>query len=110
MPFNPNHAIGLLCGVMVGLSILPLQRILEDLGEPGWSVFVPFYNLVVLARAARMSTVQTILLFVPSVNVIILIKVFISIAKKRGRSPMLGVGAACLPFIFLPILAWTKRR
>ena len=47
-----------------------------------------------------------VLMYIPLVNIVIMIILSIDIAKSYGRSAAYGVGLALLPFIFWPMLGF----
>lgn len=79
-------------------------------GQPGWAGIVPIYNLYVLIMMAKKPVWWLILCFVPCVNIVILIIVFIEIAKQFGKDAGFGIGLALLGFIFWPILGFGDAK
>ena len=77
-------------------------------GRPGWAVLIPIYNFYVLLDIADQPSWYIFLLFVPIVNIAVLIFAMIAFAGKFGRGVGFGLGLTFLPFIFLPILAFTE--
>ncbi len=51
-----------------------------------------------------------ILFFIPCVNIIAAILVFIALAKAFGKSEIFGLGLAFLGFIFFPILGFGDAK
>ncbi len=79
-------------------------------GEPGWACLVPIYNLVVLCRMAGKPGRWVLLMLIPFVNFVIIIIVFIALAKNFGKGTGFGIGLAFLGFIFFPMLAWGDAK
>jgi len=75
-------------------------------GQPGWAVFVPIYNVVVLVQIACMSIWWVIALLIPGLNIVAFIPVSVAVARRFGKSVLFGIGMALLPFIFYPILGF----
>jgi hypothetical protein len=92
----------------VVLSVGGAWRVFERAGQPGWAVLVPFYNAVVLCRAAQRPDL-TLLLFLPCANVVGWIAVSILLARRFGKGVAFGLGLAFLPFAFYPLLAASDR-
>ncbi len=92
-------------GVII-IAIAGFWRTLEKAGQPGWACIVPIYNLIVLLRIADKPVWWLILMFIPFVNIIVSIIVFISIAEHFGKGAGFGLGLAFLGFIFFPILGF----
>ena len=105
-----SAAAGLI-GVFVGLAfaiivIVTLWRIFTKAGEPGWAAIIPFYNAYVLLRITGKPGWWLILFYIPIVNVIFAIIVYVELARRFGKGAGFGVGLIFLPFIFFPILAF----
>lgn len=104
--------------VCITLALLPavliiasLWRVFEKAGQPGWAALVPFYNTYVLTvEVARKDIVWFILLFVPFVNLVAVIVVYLEISRKFGYDVGFAIGLLFLPFIFFPILAYGDAR
>ncbi|MGE4292550.1 MAG: DUF5684 domain-containing protein [Desulfovibrio sp.] len=82
----------------------------EKAGEPGWAALIPIYNLIVLLRIVGRPLWWLLLLFVPLLNIAILIVISVDLAKRFGKSTLFGVGIALLGFIFMPILGFGDAR
>lgn len=95
--------------VYLAISIFYLivtVKLYQKAGFPGWAAIVPVYNMVVLFQMAKMSGWMVLLLFVPFVNIVILIMLYINLAKAFGKGAGYGVGLIFLPLIFMPMLAF----
>lgn len=83
-------------------------KVFEKVRIEGWKVIIPFYNAYVLTvEVAKKPWYYFALLFVPIVNLIILIIINVEVAKAFNKSALYGgVGLTFLPFIFYPILGF----
>lgn len=102
---------GVLTGLL-GLAILllffvGLWKVFTKAGQPGWAAIVPFYNVFVLLRIVGRPAWWLLLIFVPFVNIVVLLVVYLDLAKRFGKGAVFGVGLWLLGFIFLPILAFS---
>jgi hypothetical protein len=111
------------CGIMVVFLILVLIQIIswwvlfEKAGRPGWAAIVPFYNIFVMAEIGEQTTWVAVGAcfggFIPIVGAIVVIACWIMIsvgvAKTFERSVLFGIGLFLLPFIFYPILAFSRN-
>lgn len=88
------------------LLIASFWRVYEKAGHPGWASLIPFYNIYIMLKIAGKPGWWLLLLFIPIVNIIVLIIVNIEIAKAFGKDTGYGVGLAILGFIFYPMLAF----
>jgi uncharacterized protein DUF5684 len=92
------------------LMLVSLWKVFVKAGQPGWAIFIPFYNQYVLLKIAEKPGWWLILLFIPIVNVIVGIILSIAIAEKFSKSMGYGIGLAFLPFIFFPMLAFGEAQ
>lgn len=91
--------------------IASLWRIFEKAGQPGWAALVPFYNTYVLTvEVARKDIIWFVLMFVPFVNLAAVIVVYLEVSRKFGYDVGFAIGLFFLPFIFIPILAFSDAR
>lgn len=88
------------------LIIVAQWVIFERAGRAGWKCLIPFYNMYVLMEIAGKPGWWMFLMLVPVVNIVFFLLAMLSLAKKFGRSELLGVGITILPMIFLPVLAF----
>jgi hypothetical protein len=110
------------CGIMVVILILALIQIIswwvlfEKAGRPGWAAIVPFYNIFVLADIGEQTTWVAcgacfggiIPIAGPIVEIACWIMISFGVAKTFERSILFGIGLFLLPFIFFPILAFSR--
>jgi hypothetical protein len=79
-------------------------------GRPGWAVIIPVYNVVTLFNIAEISAWWCFLVFVPFLNLLIVLWVAICVAEKFGKSSAFGVGLAFLGPVFYPVLGFGSAR
>lgn len=128
--FDPNDngaaaaggAASLLCGglgsiicfaLIMALSLIPLiglWKMFEKAGKPGWAAIVPIYNAYILTEIAGMDIMWFILTFVPCVNVVAAVMIWINVAKNFGKDTGYAIGIILLPFIFIPLLGFSDAR
>jgi hypothetical protein len=100
---------GFLIIVWLAIAIfyfVTMWKVYVKAGQPGWGIFIPFYNVYLLLKIAGRPGWWLILYFIPIVNIIIDIIVAIDIAKNFGKGTGFGWGLFFLGFIFFPILAF----
>ena len=88
------------------LSIVSLWVIFTKAGKPGWASIVPIYNIIVLMEIVGKPSWWVILMFIPLVNIIICVLVFMGLAKSFGKSELFGIGLFLLSPIFMPMIAF----
>ncbi len=91
---------------VIVISIASLWKIFTKAGKPGWAAIIPIYNFIVLLEIIGRPIWWIILLFIPCVNIVVSVIVFIDLAKSFGKDALFGIGLWLLGIIFLPILAF----
>ena len=84
------------------VSIIAQWKIFTKAGKPGWAAIIPFYNMYTLFEVAGMNG----WMFIPIVNIIIMIMLYVNLAKSFGKSTGFAVGLIFLNFIFMLILGF----
>lgn len=95
---------------MMAVAILAAWRLFTKAGKPGWAAIVPIYNAIVMLEIIGRPLWFLILFFIPLVNIIAAIVVWLDLAKSFGRSTAFGIGLIFLTPIFLLILAFGDAR
>ncbi len=85
---------------------IPLWKIYEKADQAGWALLVPLYNEIVILRIVGKPDWFVLLFFIPFLNILLEMWMFVLIAQSFGKSVWFGLGMCFLPFIFLPILAF----
>jgi hypothetical protein len=88
-------------------------KVYTKAGRPGWAAIVPFYNTYVLLKIVGRPGWWLVLFFIPLVNIVFVIIVYVDLARSFGKGGGFAVLLIFLPFIGFPILAWgeaTYRR
>jgi hypothetical protein len=113
LPFLSDEELGtpdMFFGIgilMIALGIVgSFCTIFAKAGEPGWTALVPVYRKIVLARIVGQPPIAGLILCIPFIGSLYGIIISLELARCFGRSALFGVGLACLPFIFGPILAY----
>jgi len=110
------------CGFIVVILIIALIQIIamwvlfEKAGQPGWAAIVPFYSMWVLAEVGDkpgwMGLAMCFCGFIPVVGFILYwvfwVTISIGVSKSFGRGVAFGIGLSFVPFIFYPILAFSR--
>ena len=81
-------------------------KLYSKAGKPGWACIVPIYNTIVLLEIVKKPIWWIALLMIPLVNFVVVILVFVELAKAYGKDGSFAVGLVLLPIVFLPILAF----
>jgi hypothetical protein len=99
--------IGLLVAVLV---IAGLWKVFTKAGKPGWAAIVPIYNLIVLFQIAGKPVWWLVLLFIPVVNIVIMILAWVAVAKAFGKGTGFAIGLILLSPIFIPMLGFGNAQ
>ncbi len=103
--------IGGLFGLAFGIFfVVTMWRIFTKAAEPGWAAIIPFYNTYVLLRITGKPGWWLIFFFVPIVNLIFAIIVYVELPQRFGKGAGFAIGLVFLPFIFFPILAFGSAQ
>ena len=110
------YAVVAIVLLSVIITIAAMCIVYGKAGQPIWAVFVPVYNMWILAEIADMTGWMGVLLFISAfvpllggwICFVMILLLSIGIAESFGRSIGFAVGLALLPMIFYPILAFSK--
>ncbi len=97
--------------IVIYLAILLLViaggwKLFSKAGQPGWGILVPILNLYFLCKVAGRPGWWVLLMFIPLVNIIIMVIISIDVAKAFGMGTGFGLGIFFLGFIFIPVLGF----
>ena len=95
---------------LIAFGIFVQWKIFTKAGKPGWASIVPIYNIIVLLEIVGKQWWYLLLLFIPVVNIVILIMVMIALAQVFGKSGGFAVGLIFLFLIFMAILAFGDAK
>ncbi|WP_254513738.1 DUF5684 domain-containing protein [Anatilimnocola floriformis] len=128
--FDPNNApggggggiMGALCGgvgslfcfaIIFAIALIPLigmWKLFEKAGKPGWAAIVPIYNAYVLTEIAGMDIMWFFFTFVPCLNIVAAVMIWINVAKNFGKDTGYAIGIILLPIVFIPLLGFSDAR
>jgi hypothetical protein len=107
---------GLLAGLGLGMvlvyaalmifMIVCVWKVFTKAGKPGWASIVPIYNIIVLLEIIGKPMWWIVLMLIPCVNIVMIVLVYLELAKVFGKSTGFGIGLILLSIVFLPILAF----
>jgi hypothetical protein len=111
---NPFQEIPTSVWVLVILfsifSIYCSWRIFEKAGKPGWAALIPFYNVIVLLEIVGKPWWWLLLLFIPILNIVIVVWIYNLLSKSFGQGIGFTIGLVLLNIIFLALLALGDYR
>lgn len=88
--------------------IICMWKLFTKCGEAGWKCLIPFYNTWIQFKLfwGENCVLPFILTFVPIANLVVLIMLYVKMARSFGKSGGFAVGLIFLSIIFIPILAF----
>ena len=100
----------LISTVATVLVLISWWKIFVKYGKKGWESLIVGYNTVIKLEMTEQPIWYYFLFLIPIVNIFLLFKLNILIAKSFGKGVGFGVGLVLLPIVFLPILAFSKAE
>lgn len=85
-----------------------MAKIFTKAGRKWWEAIIPIYSTYVLLQIVGRPGWWLLLYFIPFVNFIISIIVYIDLAKAFGKDVLVGILLLLVPIIMLPIFAFGK--
>jgi amino acid transporter len=84
--------------------IVGIYKALEKAGQPGWSIFIPIYNIIIMFKVAGRNDWWA--MFIPIYNIIVMWQFSQEVAKRFGKDSSFGIGLFFLGGIFWAILGF----
>lgn len=109
--FGIFEMLGLLMVPILIVSIIVLVSywiLYEKAGKPGWAVLIPIYSTLVLLEIIRKPWWWLLLMLIPVLNIIWAIWAINLFVKSYGKNEGFTIGCILLPYVFFPILAFSK--
>ena len=120
-PYGYGSAAGAAAGILGGFAIfgilmmavgilmlVSMWKVFTKCGKPGWASIVPLYNMFVLTEIAGVAWWYILLFCVPIANLYAMFVIYNNIAQKFGKSTGFTIGMMIVPFVFWPMLAFSK--
>lgn len=79
-------------------------------GQPGWWALLPVFNLLGIIRVAQEPLRFVWFMLIPLLNMVLLVGLYLRVARFFGKSIWFGLGLAFLPFFFFPLIGFGKAR
>jgi len=99
---------------VLGVTVLMITaqwKLFQKAGREGWEAVIPIYNAYVYFEICGKPGWYAFLAFIPCIGSIILLVLYIiaslELAKRFGKTGGFGIGLFFLPFIFVPVLAFS---
>src|SRR5216110_3899343 len=90
---KPPSPLSIIFGLIIALLlIVATWKVFTKAGQPGWASIIPIYNLYIWCKTVGRPWWWILLMLIPLVNFIILIILFIDLAKSFGKGAGFGIG------------------
>jgi hypothetical protein len=95
--------------VIMAISLMRIAKRTNT--ENAWFAWIPILNLILMLQVAQRPMWWLIFFLVPVLNIAGIVLQFIlwvDIAKRINKPVWMGIFAALIPIVFMPILAFSK--
>lgn len=92
------------------VCVVGMWKLFAKAGVPGWASIVPLYNMYCLFKISMGNGWLFLLTVIPCVNFVVLIIMYIKLAKAFGQGVGFGIGLVFLNPIFMLILGFGSSR
>jgi hypothetical protein len=86
--------------------IISYWKVYTKAGQPGWAIFVPIYNFLVMLKIVNKPWWWIFLMLIPIANIVFMIIILHRVSLSFGKGAGFTVGLLFLGIIFWPILAF----
>ena len=107
---GPGAVVAIIYLAIILLVFVSMWKVFSKAGQPGWACIIPIFNFYIMLKVAGKPGWWLLLMFVPIVNIVISIIVYLGIAEGFNKGAGFGIGLAFLPMIFFPILAFGSAQ
>lgn len=95
---------------LIVFVIVAKWKVYEKAGQEGWAAIIPFYRFYILLKMVGKPEWWFLLLFVPVVNLVVVIYVLHLLSESFGHEIGFTLGLLFLGFIFYPILGFGDSK
>lgn len=92
--------------VIIVVVIAGMWKTFEKAGQPGWGALIPIYNTYLLLKIGGNPWWYLLLMLIPLVNILVVAKMSIDVAKGFDQGLGFGLALWLLPFVFFPLLGF----
>lgn len=96
--------------IFAAAGVVAMWKIFTKAGEEGWKALIPIYDLVILFKISGLSPWLILVMLIPIGTIVILIMLYIKLAKAFGKSGGFAAGLILLNTIFMLILAFDSSK
>lgn len=96
--------------LIIVLFCWALGKIFQKADKKFRDAWIPFYNIYLLIKITNLSNIYFLLMFVPFINIFAIYQLNTKLALVFKKSSKFKWGLIFLPFIFYPMLGFSKDR
>lgn len=107
----PVLAIGIaIILAFIIFQFMSMFKLFKKSNKSGIASIVPIYNIIVYLQIVSLPAWQVLLFFVPIIGVYLYVTLQLKMALAFNRGTKFGLGLIFFPYIFIPILAYSKAE
>jgi hypothetical protein len=91
------------------ITVAGMWKVFEKAGKPGWAAIIPIYNYIVMAEISGKPSWWGVMVLIPFAGIVFSIWLMNVTIKSFGKDEGYTIGAIFLPFVFWPILGFSKN-
>ena len=97
--------------IFITINLIALSKIFEKAGFPGWSAYIPIYNIFILIKILDIPTPFIFFYFIPLINILAYAYTCFKLAQCFNKNQIFyTIGIFFLPFVFIPILGFSRSQ
>lgn len=97
----------ILLGILL-FTIFSMAKVYKKANRSFVSAWIPIYNTLVLLEMVTMPKITFFVLLLPIINIFMYYRMYVLLAVAFRKDKKFALGLLFLPFIFFPILAFSK--
>lgn len=105
-----NVVVSIVYLVLLIITIVGFWKIFTKAGKPGWAVIVPIYNIIVFLQIVAKPVWWIVLLFIPLVNIVIGIIMYLALLEKFGKPGWHLILIVLFWFVYFPYLGFSDAQ
>lgn len=97
--------------LVIIINLIGLSKIFEKAGFPGWSAFIPIYNIFILIKILDIPMPFIFFYFIPLINIMAYAYTCYKLSQCFNKnSGLYVIGIFIFPFVFIPVLGFGKSQ
>ena len=102
-------ALSVVAFALCVLTVVSTWKVFVKNNKPGWAALIPIYREIVIWQMTDLPVSYIVIgLLLPFANIFFMMSIYMYFAQKQNRTRAFGLGLFLLPFVFMPILAFSN--